>query len=201
MTDRFIARATGPVGSAKHGPTSVLLAAAAAAAALAIAPPPTFAEGATSFVYSPIGCQTRGGTLWIYPSGQISNKSTKEPMRVFCPVIHEAKFEQTQKTVVSVVQANQHHKDEDNKVMRVKCRVFFNHPHATSDPKWASTGWQGQSDKSTGVETATIAIPGHKYLGGSIMLECLIPPRDPNGVNQALFDGESRIGTYRSGVD
>ena len=33
------------------------------------------------------------------------------------------------------------------------------------------------------------------------MLECLIPARDKDGHNQALFKGESRIGTYRSGVD
>lgn len=178
-----------------------VLAAVAAAAVLAVDTRPTHADGATQFVYSPIGCQTFGGALWIYPSGQISNKSTSEPMRVFCPVIHEAKFEQTQKIVVSVVQANQHKRDEDKEIARVKCRAFFNHPHATSDPKWFQTKWQGQEAGSTGVETATIAIPGHEYLGGSIMLECSIPPRDPDGHNQPLFNGESRIGTYRSGVD
>lgn len=177
------------------------MAAATVAAVLATVPLPTHADGATQFTYSPIACQTFGGARWIYPSGQISNKSTTEPMRVFCPLIHEAKFEQTQKTEVAVVQANQHHRDEGNRVMRVKCRVFFNHPHANSDPRWAESGWHGQSVNSNGVETATIALPGHEYLGGSIMLECLIPPRDPQGVNQALFNGESRIGTYKSGVD
>jgi hypothetical protein len=168
---------------------------------LAFAPLPMYADGATQFVYSPIACQTFGGALWIYPSGQISNKSTTEPMRVFCPLIHEAKFDFTQRTQVSVVQANQHHRDGDNQVMRVKCRVFFNHPHANSDPPWVRTGWQGQSATSNGVETATITLPGNDYLGGSIMLECLIPPRDPQGINQALYNGESRIGTYKSGVD
>jgi hypothetical protein len=178
-----------------------VLVAATVASVLVIAPLPAHADGATQFVYSPIACQTFGGALWIYTSGQISNKSTTEPMRVFCPLIHEARFGDTQKTQVHVVQANQHHKDESGKVMRVKCRVFFNHPHANSDPKWASTSWQGQSASSNGVETATITLPGHEYLGGSIMLECLIPPRDPLGINQALYNGESRIGTYKSGVD
>src|SRR5829696_6202628 len=58
---------------------------------------PAHASGATAFAYSPLFCQTVGGAFWIFPSGQIGNKSGTDKMRVFCPLIHEAKFDQTQK--------------------------------------------------------------------------------------------------------
>lgn len=178
----------------------VIIAAALLAGTLA-APPPAQAAGVTQFVYSPVACRTVGGALWIYPSGQLSNKSVSEPMRLFCPLIHEAKAERTDRVQVSVVQANQHHKDAQGQVMRVECRAFVNHPHANDDPKWSVSAWHGQSAASSGVETATITIPDQRWLGGSLMLECLLPPRDPQGHNQPLFNGESRIGTYKSGVD
>lgn len=159
---------------------------------------PAQAAGATQFTYSPLFCQTFGGSRWIYPSGQISNKSDSQAMRVFCPLIHEGKHDHSGKLVISVVQANQNEKDENGKVMRVECRAFFNHPHANPDPPWNSNGWKGKSEHSNGVETATIELAGSKYLSGSHMIECRIPPRDGKVKN---FDGESRIGSYKSGVD
>jgi hypothetical protein len=152
-------------------------------------PATAVAAGATQFVYSPLFCQTFGGTLWIYPSGQIANRHPSETMRVFCPLIHEAKEGHSGKIVVHVVQANRKE--------RVECRAFFNHPHANSDPRWTTNNWQGDSKASHGVETATITLPGAKYVGGSHMLECKIPPKS----SENNFDGESRIGTYKSGVD
>ena len=58
---------------------------------------PAHASGATAFAYSPLFCQTVGGAFGIFPSGQIGNRSGTEKMRVFCPLIHEAKFDQTLK--------------------------------------------------------------------------------------------------------
>ena len=142
------------------------------------------AATATQFVYSPLFCQTFSGTLWIYPSGQIANRGT-ETMRVFCPLIHEAKADHSQKIQISVVNANRQEK--------IRCRARYNHPHALD---WESDGWDGQND--LGIQTATITLSGNQYLGGSHMLECEIPRKDHSQPN---FDGESRIGTYKSGVD
>jgi hypothetical protein len=147
------------------------------------------ATGATSYSYSPMSCQTFGGTLWIYPSGQISNRGT-DTMRVFCPLIHEAKFNTTQDFSVSVV--------NDHPTQKIRCRVFFNHPHAL---EWEQTGWKGEND--LGHQKATIPISGRQFLGGGNMLECEIPRKVHKGSDNpaANFDGESRIGSYRSGVD
>src|SRR5829696_1459302 len=142
------------------------------------------AATATQFVYSPLFCQTFGGALWIYPSGQIANRGT-ETMRVFCPLIHEAKTDHSQKLQISIVNANRQDK--------VRCRARYNHPHAL---EWESDGWNGQND--LGIQTATITLSGNRYLGGSHMIECEIPRKDHNQPN---FDGESRMGTYKSGVD
>lgn len=165
---------------------------------LAALPLAASAAGATQFNYSPLTCQTFGGALWIYPTGQIANRSTTEPMKVLCPLIHEQKHEHSGKIQVSVVQANQNKKGPDGKVLRVECRAVFNHPHANPDPPPAQNDWEGKSDLANGAVTATITLPGAKTLGGSHMLECRVPPRDPAVTR---FDGESRIGTYRSGVD
>jgi hypothetical protein len=146
------------------------------------------AAGATQLVYSPIFCQPFGGALWIYPSGQIGNKGS-ETMRVFCPLMHEAKHNHSGKLQIFVVQANRHE--------RVECRAFFNHPHANEDPPWLTNGWKGKSANSAGIETATITLPGNTYIGGSHMIECKIPPKS----TENNFDGVSRIGTYKSGVD
>jgi hypothetical protein len=42
-----------------------------------------------------------------------------------------------------------------------------------------------------------LPLDGHKFLGGSHMLDCEIPPKS----NAGNFDGISRIGSYKSGVD
>lgn len=155
----------------------------------AIVSPAVQAAGATQFVYSPIACRTVDGALWIFPNGQIGNKHTGQTMRVFCPLIHEAKAENSDGIEVSIVNAN--------RSKRLRCRVFFNHPHANVDPPSFVTAWVGASGNSAGIEAATLAIGGHKFLGGSHMLECEIPPKS----NENNFDGISRIGTYKSGVD
>jgi hypothetical protein len=110
-------------------------------------------------------------------------------MRVFCPLIQEAKFNTTQDFSVSVV--------NDRSDEQVRCRVFFNHPHAL---KWEQTGWHGEDKLAH--QTATITIRGKQFLGGGNMLECEIPGKLAGQANPAAdFDGESRIGSYRSGVD
>jgi hypothetical protein len=63
--------------------------------------------------------------------------------------------------------------------------------------EWVTNNWQGKSEKSPGIETATITLSGAKYLGCSHMIECRIPPKS----GEANFDGVSRIGSYKSGVD
>jgi len=161
----------------------------AALCAAAVVSPAVQAAGATQFVYSPIACRTFDGALWIFPNGQIGNKHTSQTMRVFCPLIHEAKAENSDGIQVSIVNAN--------RSKRLRCRAFFNHPHANVDPPSFVTAWVGASGNSAGIETATLALDGHKYLGGSHMLECEIPPKS----NENNFEGISRIGTYKSGVD
>ena len=142
------------------------------------------AAGATQIVYSPVFCQTFGGSLWIRPSGQISNKHATETMKVFCPLTHEAKHDHSGKLQISVVQANRDKK--------VRCRAFFNHPHGN---EFESNAWDGADQ--LGIQETTINLPGHKYLGGSHMIECEIPPKS----REVRFDGESRIGSYKAGVD
>ena len=142
------------------------------------------AAGATQIVYSPIFCQTFGGSLWIHPSGQISNKHATETMKVFCPLTHEAKHDHSGKLQISVTQAN-----PDKKV---RCRAFFNHPHANV---FESNAWNGADQ--LGIQETTIPLAGNKYLGGSHMIECEIPPKS----REVRFDGESRIGSYKAGVD
>ena len=142
------------------------------------------AAGATEIVYSPVFCQTFGGSLWIHSSGQISNKHWAETMRVFCPLTHEAKHDHSGKLQIAVTQANRDKK--------VRCRAFFNHWHANV---FESNAWDGADQ--LGIQETTITLPGHKFLGGSHMIECEIPPK----TNELRFDGESRIGSYKAGVD
>jgi len=149
---------------------------------------PAHASGATAFAYSPLFCQTVGGAFWIFPSGQIGNKSGTEKMRVFCPLIHEAKFDQTQKIQIHVVHAN-----PDSKV---RCRASFGHPDGLNREV---TGWDGQND--LGVQPATITLNNHSYLGGSNMVECEIPEKFDEKPGTKNFEGISRIGSYFSGID
>ena len=107
-------------------------------------------------------------------------------MKVFCPLIHEAKFNTTQGIEVSVV--------NDHPTEKIRCRVYFNHPHAQ---EFEQTNWVGGN--SLGHQKTTIPIPGNQFLGGSNMLACEIPRKLQSPAKR--FDGESRIGSYRSGVD
>jgi len=193
------------VGHAVPEPSSLALLAAAWLAAVALRrprwrglagvcaavafSPAVHAAGATQYVYAPIACRTFEGALWIFPNGQIGNKHPSQTMRVLCPLIHEAKHENSDDIQISVVNANR-----DN---RLRCRAFFNHPHANVDPPSFVTAWKGAEGNSAGIETGTLTLDGHKFLGGSHMLECEIPPKS----NGAAFDGISRIGSYKSGVD
>lgn len=178
--------AAGIAVMALRRPRRQALAAWCAAAAFS---PAAQAAGATQLVYAPIACRTFDGALWIFPNGQIGNKHPSQTMRVLCPLIHEAKSETSDAIQVSIVNAN--------RSKRLRCRVFFNHPHANVDPPSFVTAWQGAQGNSAGIETATLRVDGHKFLGGSHMLECEIPPKS----NEHNFDGISRIGTYKSGVD
>ena len=150
--------------------------------------PAAQAAGATQFVDAPIACRTFDGALWIFPSGQIGNKHPSQTMRVLCPLIHETKAENSDKIIVYAVNANRHD--------RVRCKAFFNHPFANVDPP-AAVSKNTDTGNSAGVEDATLTIPGRTFLGGSHLLECTIPPKS----NEDNFDGISRIGTYKSGVD
>jgi hypothetical protein len=149
---------------------------------------PAHATGATAFAYSPLSCRTFEGEYWLYPTGQIGNVKGNQKMRVFCPLIHEAKFDQTQKIQIHVV--NAHPKS------KVRCRAFFGHPDGLNA---VPTPWDGADDK--GVQPSTITLNGHKYLGGSNMLECEIPEKWDDEPGQKNFDGVSRIGSYFSGID
>jgi hypothetical protein len=192
------------VGQPVSEPTTLALLLAAALAALAalrrrrwlaglgaaaLLSPTAQAAGATQYVYAPIACRTFDGALWIFPNGQIGNKHPSQTMRVLCPMIHEAKQDDSDKIQVSIVNAN--------RSKRLRCRVFFNHPHANVDPPSFVSAWVGAGGNSAGVETGTLVIEGHQYLGGSHMLECEVPPKS----NEDRFDGISRIGSYKSGVD
>ena len=61
--------------------------------------------------------------------------------------------------------------------------------------------WQRRDGRSctlgARIERATLRVEGHKFLGGSHMQDCEIPPKS----NENRFDVISRIGTYKSGVD
>src|SRR5215203_5482406 len=148
---------------------------------------PGYATGATTFAYSPLFCQTFSKGLFIYSSGQISNRGNGV-MTLFCPLIHEEKFNETQNFEISVV--------NDHPSEKIRCRVFFNHPHAQPSES-VHSAWHGQ-DK-LGHQTATITIPGRDFLGGGGMIECEVPPRQAS--NAMRFDGESRVGSYHSGRD
>lgn len=178
--------AAGLVALVLRRPRRPLLAAWCAATAFT---PAAQAAGATQWVYAPIACRTFDGALWIFPSGQIGNKHPSQTMRVLCPLMHEAKHENTDDVQVSVVNAN--------RAKRLRCRVFYNHPHANTDPPAFVSAWVGGQSQSAGVETGTLVVPGHRFLGGSHMLECEVPPKS----SERNFDGISRIGSYKSGVD
>jgi hypothetical protein len=170
-----------------------------AAALLAVAAVPACAKGATQFIYSPLFCKTDGGQLWIHPSGQIGNKSTTESMRVFYPLIHEAKHDHSGKIQASIVQGNRDIKGNNGKVLRVECRAQLNHPHGNPSPPALFNPWEHRPSKSNGVGIDTITLDGAKFIGGSHMLECTLPPR--NAQDNSEFDGESRLGSYKSGLD
>jgi hypothetical protein len=147
------------------------------------------AAGATAFTYSPIFCQTFGGTVKVWNQGQIGNVHASETMTVMCPLIHEEKHNHSGKLEIKVIDAS---RDAE-----VRCRSYFNHPHAGEDPPWNFNDWHG-TNGSGPTNKLTIVLPGAPYLGGSHLILCQLPPKDFHFVGD---DGVSRIGSYKSGVD
>jgi hypothetical protein len=152
-------------------------------------PAEVHAAGATAYTYSPIFCQTFGGTLFRWNQGQIGNGHSSETMHVYCPLIHEEKHNHSGKLEIKVIDASRDHK--------VECRAYFNHPHASEDPPWNGNGWHGTLGSGP-TNKVTIVLPGANYLGGSNLIYCKLPPKDFHFVGE---DGVSRIGAYKSGVD
>jgi hypothetical protein len=151
------------------------------------------AAGATTYVYSPIGClvvdQPNQGTLRIFPSGQIGNVHPTKKLEIICPLIHEAKFDETGIIRIHVIEAS--NKDGED----LRCSAYFNHQHAS---EWNWSGWQIKKNGGGQTNKQPISIPNAKFLGGSHMIRCILPPKDES---KSGDEGVSRIGSYESGRD
>jgi hypothetical protein len=151
------------------------------------------AAGATTYTYSPIGClvvdQPNQGTLRIFPSGQIGNVHPTKKLEIICPLIHEAKFDETGIIRVHIIEAS----NQSGELLR--CSAYFNHPHAS---EWNWSGWQDWKSGGGQTNKGQLSIPNSKHLGGSHMIRCILPPKDET---LAGDEGVSRIGSYESGRD
>jgi hypothetical protein len=154
---------------------------------------PSHAAGATTYTYSPIACrvvdQENQGTLRIFPSGQIGNVHATKKLEVICPLIHEAKFDETGIIRIHIVEASRQAGEG------LKCSAYFNHPHAN---EWNWSGWQEWKSGSGQTNKGHLTIPNSKFLGGGNMIRCILPPKDESLTGD---EGVSRIGTYESGRD
>ena len=151
------------------------------------------AAGATTYTYSAINCkvveQANQGTLRIFPSGQIGNVHTTRHLELICPLIHEAKFDETGIIRIHIVKASR------VAGSLVRCSAYFNHPHAA---EWNWSGWKEWKSGSGQTNKGHLDIPNSKFLGGSHMIRCILPPKDGSLTGD---EGVSRIGTYESGRD
>jgi hypothetical protein len=151
------------------------------------------AAGATTYVYSPIGCkvveQENQGTLRIFPSGQIGNVHPTKKLEIICPLIHEAKFDETGIIRIHIVEASSQPGES------LRCSAYFNHQHAG---EWNWSGWQEWKSGKGQTNKGHLSIPNAKFLGGSHMIRCILPPKDETLSGD---EGVSRIGSYESGRD
>jgi hypothetical protein len=151
------------------------------------------AAGATTYVYSPIGCrvvdQDNQGTLRIFPSGQIGNVHPTKKLEIICPLIHEAKFDESGIIRIHIIEAS----NQPGELLR--CSAYFNHPHAS---EWNWSGWKEWKSGGGQTNKGQLSIPNSKFLGGSHMIRCILPPKDESLSGD---EGVSRIGSYESGRD